>query len=156
MSAKKDKREYSTADLRKYLGEALGRAHYKGEAVSISRHGKPYAAVVSQEALDRAHHQGDVVNISRNGEPYVAVISLDDANFLEKMKLIGPTALDQFKDRINKILEDRAGKDLENIVAELEQTIHEPQNQLRNKPGDRPVVTPAAPSRRSARYVQNS
>ena len=64
--------------------------------------------------------------------------------------------LDQFKDRINKILEDRAGKDLENIVAELEQTIHEPRNQLRNKPADRPGATPPAPSRRSARYVQSS
>ncbi len=158
MSAKKDKREYSTADLRKFLGEALGRAHYKGEAVSISRHGKPYAAVVPQEALDRAHHQGDVVGISRHGEPYVAVVSLEDASFLEKMKLISPAAFNKFKKQINKILEDReGGKDLENIVSEFEQTVSEPKNGLATNPARGIDPAPArVTTRRSARYVHSS
>ena len=49
MSEARDRSAYTTADLRKYLGDALGKAHFQKEVVNISHHGRPYAAVISDE-----------------------------------------------------------------------------------------------------------
>jgi hypothetical protein len=43
---------YSTADLRKNLGDALGTAHFTGETIEVFHHGKLYAGIVSGEDLE--------------------------------------------------------------------------------------------------------
>lgn len=48
----KENPAYTTADLRKYLGDVLGKAHHAGEIVRVLHHKKPYAAVVSDEDAD--------------------------------------------------------------------------------------------------------
>jgi len=52
MAEAASKRDYTTVELRKNLGEALGRAHFQGDVVKILHHGRPYAGVVSDDDAD--------------------------------------------------------------------------------------------------------
>lgn len=49
MAEESGKRDYTTVELRKNLGEALGRAHFQREVVRVMHHGRPYAGLVSDD-----------------------------------------------------------------------------------------------------------
>ena len=80
MSGEDDTREYSTVDLRKNLGQALGRAHFQGEEVKISHHGKLYAKLVS---------------------PNTRMVSNEDADLLEKIEPVKRLIIDKLDDGLN-------------------------------------------------------
>lgn len=52
MSTEKSDAVYSTADFRKNIGMAFGRAYHRGEVVRVQNHNRPYVAVVSDEAAN--------------------------------------------------------------------------------------------------------
>ena len=103
--------DYTTGDLRKNLSDALGRAHFQGDVVHISHHGKPYAAVVSQE--------------------YAGVIEVLKATYQKK----GWSEL-KLKERLQNILKEGA-KDLDEIVSAL--VVEDEGSGSRSKPRQRTV-----------------